>query len=112
MAKAFDSVSIEVLKATLTRIRMHQSIIALLTDIFKSHNMSIIIAFGNSKEFKPRVGIDQGDIISLLIWRIFYDPLLCMINERKNIGYKLTSKHEIDVKKNSAKDLKLNISAL
>jgi hypothetical protein len=35
--------------------------------------------------------IDQGEMISLLIWRIFYDPLLTRINDDHSVGYVLGS---------------------
>ena len=34
------------------------------------------------------IGIDQGEVISPLLWCIYYDPLLCEI-ESKQLGYNL-----------------------
>ena len=32
-------------------------------------------------------GIDQGEVLSPLMWRVFYDPLLCKVQEEEGLGY-------------------------
>src|SRR5579859_1512523 len=112
MAKAFNSVTVDALRASLKCIKMDDSIINLLTDTFNERNILIITAYRNSKYFKPRVGIDQGDIVSPLLWRIFYDPLLCIVNKRLGLGYKLKIKTNIDVTTNMHKSEDITIGAL
>ena len=36
------------------------------------------------------VGIDQGEIISPLLWTIYYDPLLVEINDNPQFGYEMS----------------------
>ncbi|KAG9298361.1 hypothetical protein G9A89_003178 [Geosiphon pyriformis] len=38
--------------------------------------------FGLSGGYKVHDGLDQGEIFSPLLWRIFYDPLLCEIDTK------------------------------
>jgi len=51
---------------------------------------------GTTDPYDVLTGIDQGEIISLLLWCIYYDPLLCEIQSR-NLGYNLEAKIKRDV---------------
>ncbi len=42
-----------------------------------------------SPQFTAEDGIDQGDTISPLLWRIFYDPLLSALQKNSSRGYKM-----------------------
>ena len=42
------------------------------------------------------MGIDQGEVISPLLWCIYYDPLLCEIQQR-NLGYKVTHTYKNNI---------------
>ena len=42
------------------------------------------------------IGIDQGEVISPLLWCIYYDPLLCEI-EKLNVGYSLQHYYRKDI---------------
>uniref|UniRef100_U9SHI2 Reverse transcriptase domain-containing protein n=1 Tax=Rhizophagus irregularis (strain DAOM 181602 / DAOM 197198 / MUCL 43194) TaxID=747089 RepID=U9SHI2_RHIID len=66
MKKAFDSVGLEVLNQAL-----------------------LPTAYGLSDGFIGNDGIDQGDALSPLLWRIFYDPLLVGIQQTKDSGYEM-----------------------
>jgi hypothetical protein len=49
--------------------------------------MRVQTAYGLSKEFTVEDGIDQGDAISPLLWKIFYDPLLTALQASNTCGY-------------------------
>lgn len=51
--------------------------------------MRVITAFGPSDCFTAGDGIDQGEVISPLIWRIFYDPLLTRVQHDTSLGYNI-----------------------
>src|SRR5260364_132493 len=51
--------------------------------------MEVITSYGMTERFTTEDGIDQGEVISPLIWRIFYDPLLVAIQRKENAGYKM-----------------------
>ena len=36
-------------------------------------------------------GIEQGEVLSPLLWRIFYDPLLVRVQEAKELGYYISA---------------------
>src|SRR6185369_5203656 len=39
-------------------------------------------------------GLDQGETHSPILWRIFYDPLLCAIGQLQNTKYKMQTVSE------------------
>ncbi|KAG9305207.1 hypothetical protein G9A89_010715 [Geosiphon pyriformis] len=46
--------------------------------------------FGFSDEYKVLDGLDQGEVFSPLLWRIFYDPLLCEVVRQDHLcGYQI-----------------------
>ncbi|GBC09777.1 hypothetical protein RclHR1_00910027 [Rhizophagus clarus] len=49
--------------------------------------MKIIIAYGLTDTFTANDGIDQGEVISSLIWRIFYNLLLHRIQKDESLKY-------------------------
>src|SRR6266498_3984248 len=86
MRKAYDSVSIDSLKLALTRIDLPTPFVNWIANLFSGRKMAVITHFGLSNYFTGNDGIDQGDAISPLLWRIFYDPMLIAI-QRKNTAY-------------------------
>jgi len=88
-AKAYDTVSLEMLKRALQRIKVPTKTIKLILDPFTQRTTRVITNIGLTKEIIAGDGIDQGETISPLLWRIFYDPLLCEIQENHNLGYSM-----------------------
>ncbi|GBC36358.2 ribonuclease HI, putative [Rhizophagus irregularis DAOM 181602=DAOM 197198] len=84
MMKAYDSVSLESLQLALRKLDIPEKFILWITELFKNRQMSVITAFGPSPTFIGGDGIDQGDAISPLLWRIFYDLLLIAIQQECN----------------------------
>lgn len=41
-------------------------------------------------------GIDQREIISPLLWCIYYDPLLCQLQDEQ-LGYEISAKYHTDI---------------
>ncbi|KAG9292536.1 hypothetical protein G9A89_006907 [Geosiphon pyriformis] len=57
-----------------------------------NRNNRIITKFGLSDEYQVQDGLDQGETSSPIMWRIFYDSLLCEVKEANHSqGYKLTA---------------------
>ncbi|KAG9302831.1 hypothetical protein G9A89_009608 [Geosiphon pyriformis] len=49
--------------------------------------------FGLSNGYKVHDGLDQGEVFSPLLWRIFYDLLLCKVKRHEQLcGYRIDSK--------------------
>ena len=87
MKKAFDSVLLESLKLVLWRVKIPKRTIKYILNLFDKRQLRIITAYGLTEEITAGDGIDQGEVISLLIWRLFYDPLLERVQEDESLGY-------------------------
>jgi hypothetical protein len=87
MAKAFNSIGMISLQKALKRIRMPPFTINFIINIYKNCKIKIITVYGLTDAFTACDGIDQGEVIFPLIWRIFYDPLLHRIQEDETLGY-------------------------
>ena len=76
MKKAFDSVLLEALKAAMRRIKLPEITIRLILNLFQGRQSRVITHWGHTEAFVINDGIEQGEVLSPLVWRIFYDPLL------------------------------------
>ena len=88
MKKAFDSVSLEALTCAMERIKIPEGAIRFVLNLYNKREIAVITKYGNTDSFVAEDGIDQGEVISPLIWRIFYDPLLSKIQD-KELGFKV-----------------------
>src|SRR5437016_11791621 len=87
ISKAFDSISIIGLTKSLERLSVPSNIIDFISSLFTNRNMNILTAYGTTNIITAGDGIDQGDSISPLLWRIFYDPLLSAVTRYGTRGY-------------------------
>uniref|UniRef100_U9SWS9 Reverse transcriptase domain-containing protein n=1 Tax=Rhizophagus irregularis (strain DAOM 181602 / DAOM 197198 / MUCL 43194) TaxID=747089 RepID=U9SWS9_RHIID len=85
IAKVFNSVSVKGLELALQRIVVPQSIIKLIINLFQGRKAQILTSFGLTPSFEA---VDQGDSLSLVLWRIYYDPLLNAITKRHQTNHK------------------------
>src|ERR1043165_2815158 len=92
MKKAFDSVPLESLEWALRRVKIPQKTRKYIINLFCKQQLKIITAYGLTEEITAGDGIDQGEVISPLIWRLFYDPLLEKIQEDKALDYTVEQK--------------------
>src|SRR6185369_6214282 len=81
MKKAYDSVGWEPMKAALKQIKMNQTYMSILKDLHCNRTSCIITAHGFTDPYIVQDGLDQGETHSLILWRIFYDPLLCAVKQ-------------------------------
>ena len=87
MKKAFDSVSLRSLELALKRLKIPQITVTFILNLFENRQSKIITDLGTTDCFEISDGIEQGEVISPLVWRIFYDPLLSRIQEDPELGY-------------------------
>ena len=87
-AKAYDSISIKMIERAMKRIKIPEKMIYLILQPFKDRSISQPIIAKDE--------INQGETIFPLLWRIFYDPLLCKIQNNPNLGYKMKCKWNKD----------------
>src|SRR5438046_4520506 len=50
--------------------------------LFTNHINRVITPFGLTDPYHIKIGIDQGETISPLLWVIYYDPLLTMLKNQ------------------------------
>src|SRR5438270_765024 len=89
MSKAFDSIHIPTLTKALYRIQLPTLIINLLIFLLLNYTNQVITDYGLTKSYTVEDGIDQGETFSLLLWKIYYDPLISQIYD-EYLGYQGT----------------------
>ena len=89
MKKVFDFVSLDLLKLALQRIKIPVLEQSFILDLFDKRQTRIITALGLTEAITAGDRIEQGEVISPLIWRIFYDPLLTKIKKSDRLGYEM-----------------------
>ena len=58
----------------------------LITNLFINRKNAVFTNVSLTEQYDIKIGIDQGEVISPLLWVIYYDPLLCEIQKQK-LGY-------------------------
>ena len=91
-AKAFDTVNLEMLQKAMERIRIPNKTIGFIINLFKNRILKAITSHGLTQDIIAGDGLDQGESISPILWRIFYDPLLNKIQANDQLEYKLSAK--------------------
>ncbi|KAG9307198.1 hypothetical protein G9A89_017026 [Geosiphon pyriformis] len=85
ISKAYDLVSWHYLQTSLHQIKMCSQFISFFGNIHKDQINRVIIDFGFSNNYKVHDGLDQGEVFSPLLWRIFYDLLLCEVKRHEHL---------------------------
>src|SRR5579859_4030040 len=97
MSKAYDYVNRGNLSKALERIKIPKLFIRLIKNAFNGRTNRVITDYGLTEEYKMCNGIDQGKIISPILWVIYYNPLFEKIEEIGNLGYELKFDENINV---------------
>lgn len=92
--KAYNSVHWESLEKALTRLGFPESFRRLFKDIFERREMTVRTVYGYTKAFRPKRGLEQGDVILPLLWLCFFDPLLTAMNLSRK-GFKCSEYKKI-----------------
>ncbi|KAG9300015.1 hypothetical protein G9A89_009743 [Geosiphon pyriformis] len=85
MRKAYNSVEWHHLRASLWRVKMCERFIRFFGGIHEDKVNRVMTDFGLSSGYKVHDRLDQGEVFSPLLWRIFYDPLLCEVKRHKQL---------------------------
>ncbi|CAB4421324.1 unnamed protein product [Rhizophagus irregularis] len=91
ISKAFDSVNLTMLKFALQRLQLPNNAIQFLLSLFMARSNRVITAHRPTPSYRVRIGIDQGEVISPLLWVIYIDPLLTVLKNEKKDPYSLIS---------------------
>src|SRR5437868_820563 len=89
MKKAFDSVSLEMIKKALERIKVPDLIIKFLLNLYNKRKIRVITEYGLTREFEAEDELDQGEVVSPLMWQIFYNLLLYTVHKEEDLDYKM-----------------------
>jgi len=92
MSKAYDLVNRGNLWKAMRRIKLPERFINIIRSSLENRTNRVITDLGMTEEYKMENGIDQGEIISPLLWIIYYDPVFTKIKKHKGIGY--TTEHK------------------
>ncbi len=96
LSKAYNRVDLFILRRAMERVKIPSSCISFIIDFFTHRKNAILTKGSISDYYDVKIGIDQGEVISSLLWCIYFDPLLCEIN-KLNKGYTLTHQWMSDV---------------
>jgi hypothetical protein len=80
ISKAFDSIDLNMLRLSLLRLKFPIPLIQFLLNLFTHRDNRIFTCYGSTHSYRIRIGIDQGEVISPLLWVIYIDPLLTELN--------------------------------
>ena len=88
------------MKKALKRIKISDLTTKFLLNLYNKRKIKVITEYGLTKEFKAEDGLDQGEVASPLMWRIFYDPLLSLVSKEDDLGYRIELRWPCDLKTN------------
>ncbi|CAB4408364.1 unnamed protein product [Rhizophagus irregularis] len=96
ISKAFDSMDLNMLKLALVRLHIPALLVQFILNLFTRRNNKIITCHGDTSSYRVHVGIDQGEIILPLLWVIYLDPLLTVLNQEARDPFVLKSSALLD----------------
>src|ERR1043165_7029621 len=111
LSKAYDRVDLKFLKLALERIKIPSLMVSFLLNLFTNRLNKVLTAVGDTDWYNCLIGIDQGEVISPLLFCIYFDLLLCEIDKLKK-GYTMQHEWYQSIKSNSRSCLSEQISSL
>jgi ribonuclease HI len=87
---AYDKVPHDAIYAGLSRIHAPPHLIDLLKNMEATRVLQVDTPFGLTRQFRPILGLAQGSLLAPLLWNIFYDPLL-LILQKQTVGFKINN---------------------
>src|SRR6185436_19798927 len=110
ISKAYDSMSSLALQKAMERIKIPTQIITILNSILANRSNRVITFYGLTDPYIVHDGIDQGDTISPLLWKIYYDLLLDAV-KRSDLGYTMMANCFADMSSMSIPQIQQRIYA-
>ena len=99
------------LELSIRRIKLPESLVTFIKQLYQDREIRVITDEGPTDFFIAEDRIDQGEVISLLIWKIFYNLLLVRI-QQLGIGYQMELQWPINIEKRIYKIEKVMVSTL
>ena len=91
ISKAFNSIDTNMLELAMQRLRIPQGFIKLTLNLFNNRSNRVITANGLLDPYKVKISIDQGEVISPLLWFIYINSLLVALNNNNSLLYTISS---------------------
>src|ERR1043166_6186162 len=98
LSKCYDRVDTRILRHAMHRLKIPSGFINLVIDLFTNRRNYVLTDVGKTPDYDVLVGIDQGEVISPLLWGIYYDPLLTRIQKSSYLGYTLSYSFTPDIR--------------
>src|SRR4051794_15620798 len=95
ISKAFDSMDIRMLKLAMLHLKISLGFVNLVSRLFTDRYNTVITHYGPSTPYKTEISIDQEESLSPLLWVIYIDPLLTMLNKKASTPYIINSNPSI-----------------
>src|SRR5207249_1347705 len=111
MSKAYDRVNIFMLQKAMDRLKLPQQFSSIICNLFTQRKNRVFTAVGTTTPYDVLIGIDQGEVISPLLWCLYYDPLLCEI-EKQRLGYTIDHSYRQNVYSDQLTSLRHATSSL
>src|SRR5215216_7272725 len=99
------------LKNAMARLKFPIKLINLIAGLFLNRKNQVFTSFGNTDFYDVQVGIDQGEVISPILWVIYYDPLFQKIKDT-GLGFKMEATWNPDINKSYQRSLQVTIPAV
>ncbi|GES88173.1 RNA-directed DNA polymerase from mobile element jockey-like [Rhizophagus clarus] len=89
LSKAYDRINLDLLITAMDRLDLPKIFQMTIINLFKGHKNSVIIGDHLTNSFDLTTGIIQGEVISPILWVLYYDPLFEAINNTMTGGINL-----------------------
>ena len=88
VSAAFDTVPFSALELSMNSLKFPLQLQHIIKNLIVNEKRVINTIHGDSAPFTPEIGLPQGGKLSPLLWTIFYQPLLELL-QKHTTGYKL-----------------------
>ncbi|KAG9286341.1 hypothetical protein G9A89_014507 [Geosiphon pyriformis] len=92
MHKTYNSVGWQQLEASLKQIKMCDRFVSFFGNLYVGRINRVMTDFDLLDEYSVLDSLDQEKVFSSLLWRIFYDLLLCKVKNQEHLyGYRINT---------------------
>ncbi|GBB86125.1 hypothetical protein RclHR1_12590006 [Rhizophagus clarus] len=115
LSKAYDRMNISLLRLALLSIKMPIRITSILCDLFTNCTNQVILPNNNlTSPFSMKQGIHQGEIISPLLWILYYNPLFLYVNQQSELYFQCSFnriRHVFHPESDSSQQFRFTVTA-
>ncbi|CAB4407464.1 unnamed protein product [Rhizophagus irregularis] len=97
ISKAFDSIDLRMLYLAFDRLRFPKNLSNFIISLFTNRKNCIFTPYGLTSPYNVLIGIDQGKVISPLLWTIYFDLLLTELSHSAISPYLWSSNMPKDI---------------